>query len=74
MLNAAEAAMDAAAEDEAARERNRATLYAPPDGARRGPDGRRPRAPGRGLDMAAAQALAAQVAAEDANLTRRATG
>lgn len=74
MLNAAEAAMDAAAEDDAARERNRTILYAPPRGARRGPDGRRARAPGRSLDMEAARALAAQVAAEDARLTRASTG
>ncbi|WP_413808109.1 hypothetical protein [Streptomyces sp. OE57] len=35
MLNAAEAAIDAAAEDDAERARNRAKLYAPPAGAGR---------------------------------------
>jgi hypothetical protein len=73
MLNAAEAAMDGAAKDDAERQRNRASLYAPPKGTT-GPAGRRVRPPGQGLDLNSAQALAAQLAAEDARLTGRATG
>ncbi|WNI20287.1 hypothetical protein [Actinacidiphila sp. ITFR-21] len=73
MLNAAEAAMESAADDDAERARNRAKLYAPPRGTRRGGGGRRVRPPGAGLDMASAQALAAQLAAEDARLTGGAT-
>lgn len=72
MLNAAEVAMDQAAEDDAERARNRAKLYAPPDGGRRG--GRRVRPPGMRMDRAQAQSLAAQLAAEDAQLTGRHTG
>ena len=68
MLNAAEAAMDAAADDDGERQRNKAKLYAPPKG-ERGPGRRRARPPGMGLDRAGAQALAAQLAAEDARLT-----
>ncbi|MEU8831761.1 MULTISPECIES: hypothetical protein [unclassified Streptomyces] len=74
MLNAAEAAMDAAAEDDAERQRNRAKLYAPPGGRRRTPAERQVRPPGAGLDMARAQSLAAQLAAEDAKLTGGRTG
>lgn len=74
MLNAAEAAIDASADDDSERARNRAKLYALPAGERRAAGARRPRPPGMGLDMAKAQALAAQLAAEDARLTRGATG
>ncbi|MFI5629230.1 hypothetical protein ACIA8E_07585 [Streptomyces sp. NPDC051664] len=74
MLNAAEAAMEAAAEDDAERQRNRAKLYAPPGGRRRTPAGRQASPTGAGLDMARAQSLAAQLAAEDANLTGGRTG
>lgn len=75
MLNAAEVSMDQAAEDDAERARNRAKLYAPPKDARgRRPDGRRVRPPGMSMDRGKAQALAAQLAAEDAKLTGRRTG
>ncbi|MGY5034355.1 hypothetical protein ACWC9U_26560 [Streptomyces sp. 900116325] len=74
MLNAAEAAMDAAAEDDAERQRNRAKLYAPPGGRRRAAVERQARPPGQGLDMGRAQALAAQLAVEDARLTGGRTG
>ncbi|MDX3237205.1 hypothetical protein PV392_16305 [Streptomyces sp. ME03-5709C] len=76
MLAAAEAAMDAAAEDDAERARNRARLYAPPGGKRRrrAEDGQRA-APGPGaMRMTDAQALMAQLAAQDAQLTRGGTG
>ncbi|MFI9026297.1 hypothetical protein [Streptomyces sp. NPDC053560] len=66
MLNAAEASMDAAAEDDAERRRNKAKLYAPPKGERS--RDRRGRPPGMRMDRASAQALAAQFAAEDARL------
>ncbi|WP_433856650.1 hypothetical protein [Streptomyces kronopolitis] len=66
MLNAAEASMDAAAEDDAERRRNKAKLYAPPKGQQR--RNQRGRPPGMRMDRAAAQAMAAQVAAEDARL------
>lgn len=72
MLNAAEAAIDQAAENDTERTRNRTKLYAPPAGQR--PTGGRVRPPGLGLDLAAAQALTAQLAAEDARLTRGTTG
>ncbi|NGO66811.1 hypothetical protein [Streptomyces boncukensis] len=67
MLNASEASMDAAAEDDAERQRNRAKLYAPP-ASERGRGRRRRRPPGMGMDRAQAQSLAAQLAAEDARL------
>jgi len=66
--------MDQAAEDDAERQRNRARLYAPPGGRSRTPGGRRVRPPGMGFDRTQAQALAAQLAAEDARLTGRGTG
>ncbi|CAM5301244.1 hypothetical protein AB0F92_22685 [Kitasatospora aureofaciens] len=64
MLSAAEAAIDDAAADETERQRNRAKLYMPP----RSRDGRRMRPAGTRLDAAGAQALMAQLAAEDARL------
>lgn len=73
MLNAAEAAIEQSAEDDTERTRNRAKLYAPPGG-QRAPGGKRVRPPGMGLDLAAAQALTAQLAAQDAALTRGGTG
>ncbi|MCF3960607.1 hypothetical protein [Streptomyces fuscigenes] len=81
MLNAAEASIDASAEDDGERTRNRAKLYAPPAGAvRRGTQragvtrpatgASRPSAPpGQGgMSRSHAQALMAQLAAEDARL------
>jgi hypothetical protein len=84
MLNAAEAAIYTAAEDDAERARIRAKLYAPPGGAVRrgarrpgaappagGPGASRPEraAPvGEGMSRSAAQSLMAQLAAEDARL------
>lgn len=63
--------MDAAAEDDAARARNRAQLYAPPKGARRRPsEGARPRTAAR-MDPSQARALMSQAAAEDARLQGR---
>ncbi|MEU0059074.1 hypothetical protein [Streptomyces sp. NPDC006334] len=71
MLNAAEASMDMAAEDDAERQRNRARLYAPPKGANRRPaGGGRPRGAAR-VDASQARALMAQTAAEDARLQGR---
>ncbi|MET9818344.1 hypothetical protein [Streptomyces sp. NPDC006355] len=84
MLNAAEAAIYATAEDDADRARKHAQLYAPPAGAaRRGarrPGGSRPAAgapretgppaTGEGMSMGHAQSLMAQLAAEDARLAR----
>ncbi|MET9322004.1 hypothetical protein ABZX75_17685 [Streptomyces sp. NPDC003038] len=67
MLNAAEASMEMSAEDEADWQRQRAKLYAPPQGYLNGP-GRRARPPGTGLSRAQAQTMAAQLAAEDARL------
>jgi hypothetical protein len=85
MLNAAEAAIDASAEDDAERARNRAKLYAPPAGAgvprgarRAGTGARRPSRPsaaaapaeaGGGMTRGRAQALMAQLAAEDGRLS-----
>jgi hypothetical protein len=75
MLNAAESAMDAAAEDDAERQRNRTTLYAPPRSARRqATSGARPRPAGPRMDLNAARALMSQVASEDARLTSRRSG
>jgi hypothetical protein len=70
MLSAAEASMDAAAEDDAARRRNRAKLYAPPRGTPRASAGGRARPAGGGMDLSAARALMAQMVAEDATLSR----
>lgn len=70
MLNAAEAAMDAAAADDAERARNRARLYAPPRGTTRrraAVGGTRPPT----VSRADAEALLAQVAAEDSRLAGR---
>ncbi|MFH8577110.1 hypothetical protein [Streptomyces zaomyceticus] len=70
MLAAAEAAIEDAAEDQAERDRNRAKLYAPPRVA--GPGGQRMRPPPAiRVDQAGAQALMAQLAAEDARLGSR---
>ncbi|MEU8870432.1 hypothetical protein AB0D24_04565 [Streptomyces javensis] len=66
--------MDQAAKDDAERARNRAKLYAPPGGVRRGPGGRLTGPPGMGMNRAQAQVLAAQLAAEDAKLTGGSTG
>lgn len=75
MLNAAEAAMDQTAEDDAERARNRAKLYAPPKGhaSTRGRRAR-PSGAGAGYTRAQAQALARQLAAEDARLAGGRTG
>lgn len=64
--------MDAAAEDDAARERNRARLYAPPRGARREPGRQRPA--GAGVSMDQVRAMMSAVAQEDARLTRGRSG
>lgn len=72
MLNAAEAAMEQSAEDDGERARNRARLYAPPKSARR-PRGQG-RHPGTMMQAGQARALMAQVAAQDAKLTRGASG
>lgn len=67
MLNAAEAAMDQAAADDGERARNRAKLYAPPKGA----SGRgQRRHPSVAMNPSQAQALMAQLAAQDAQLGR----
>lgn len=69
MLNAAEAAMEQAAADDGERARIRAKLYAPPKRARAAP-GERSRV-GTSMDRGQAQALMAQLAAQDAQLGRR---
>lgn len=71
MLSAAEATLEQGAEDEGERRRIRAKLYAPPKGSQ---PQRVARPPGMGLGMGDAQALAAQLAAEDARLTGGNTG
>jgi hypothetical protein len=73
MLNAAEASMDQAAGDDAERARNRAKLYAPPQGYRP-PDGRRAKMPGAGMTAGQARALTARLTAQDAQLTGRRSG
>lgn len=65
--------MDQTAEDESERQRNRAKLYAPPAGWRPAA-GERVRVPGAGMNRAQAQALAAQLSAEDARLAGRRSG
>ncbi len=67
MLNAAEAAMEQSAEDDKERARNRAKLYAPPKGMAKTRG--QPR-PGTAMNRGQAQALMAQVAAQDAQLGR----
>lgn len=66
MLSAAEASIDAGAEDEAERARNRAKLYAPPKG--REKQARRARPAATNMDRSQAQAMMARLAAEDARL------
>ncbi|MGW6459790.1 hypothetical protein ACWF94_28330 [Streptomyces sp. NPDC055078] len=66
MLSAAEASIDAGAEDDNERARNRAKLYAPPKGSR--PQGRRLPPPAMAMDRSDAQAMMARLAAEDARL------
>ncbi|MBT2453245.1 hypothetical protein [Streptomyces sp. ISL-86] len=66
MLSAAEASIDAAAEDDNERARNRAKLWAPPKG--RTLQDRRVRTPGMRMEQSQAQAMAARLAAEDARL------
>ncbi|MEU0947628.1 hypothetical protein ABZ379_33750 [Streptomyces canus] len=60
--------MDAAAQDDGERARNRAKLYAPPRGTQAP---RRPgaRPAGRGMTLEQAQALMGAVATEDAQVT-----
>ncbi|MGX1514045.1 hypothetical protein [Streptomyces collinus] len=79
MLAAAEAQMDAAAEDDQERARNRARLYAPPaEEARRrrsrAPDAPRPKPAAGSMTLEGAQALMSQFAAQDAQLTGRRSG
>lgn len=64
--------MEQAAQDDAERQRIRAELYAPPRavGRSRGADGRLGRRPGYGMGMQQAQAMMAQIAAEDARYSR----
>ncbi|MFD8509721.1 hypothetical protein ACFV27_01045 [Streptomyces antimycoticus] len=71
MLAAAEAQMDAAAEDDAERARNRAKLYAPPaeNRRRRRPSGEPPRPVAGGMSLDQVQALMSQMAAQDAQFT-----
>ncbi|WP_326768679.1 hypothetical protein OG978_32815 [Streptomyces sp. NBC_01591] len=64
MLSAAEAALEQGAADEAERQRIRAELYRPPKG-EQGSQARQ----AQGMSLGAAQALMAQLAAEDARLT-----
>jgi hypothetical protein len=68
MLAAAEASMDAAAQDDGERARNRAKLYAPPRGAQ-GPPRPGARPAGRGMSLDQVQALMSAVATEDAQVT-----
>lgn len=72
MLNAAEAAMDQAAADDGERARNRAKLYAPPQGLKSGRGQRRH--PSMAMNQGQAQALMAQLAAQDAQLGRARAG
>ncbi|MFD4314980.1 hypothetical protein [Streptomyces sp. NPDC058548] len=69
MLSAAEASIDAAAEDDNERARNRAKLYAPPRGS--GSPGRRARPAAMAMDRGQATALMARLAAEDSRLGAR---
>ncbi|MFD4609730.1 MULTISPECIES: hypothetical protein [unclassified Streptomyces] len=55
------------ADDDAERSRIRASLYAPPRAERRS-RGQRPQPPGGAMTMHGAQALMAQLAAQDAQL------
>lgn len=73
MLNAAEVAIDQAAEDDGERQRNKAKLYAPPKGYRPAP-GERLRVPGAGMTATQARSLSQQLAAEDSRLARRLSG
>lgn len=68
--------MSMAAEDDAERQRIRAKLYAPPRGSarRRTPAAAGQARPGGGMDLAAARAMMAQVAAEDARAAGRRSG
>ncbi|WP_030672500.1 hypothetical protein [Streptomyces sp. NRRL B-1347] len=70
MLSAAEAALDQSAEDDKARERNRARLYAPPKGER----ARQGRTAAGAMAPHEAQQLISMAAAEDAKLRRAASG
>jgi hypothetical protein len=70
MINAAEAAMEQAAEDDGERARNRARLYAPPKNVARG----QRRRPGTAMNRGQAQALMAQLARQDSQLGRGASG
>jgi len=68
MINAAEEAIEQSAADESERARNRAKLYAPPRPARRA-GGRRPRPPRVPVKAIDAEAMMAQLAAEDARVS-----
>lgn len=73
MLNAAEAQIYAAAEDDKAAERARAELYAPPRGESRAQarEAGRPAPARRGMSMAEVQAMMSAVAQQDAQITSR---
>ncbi|MFD3612396.1 hypothetical protein ACFWXA_30880 [Streptomyces atroolivaceus] len=73
MINAAEASIEASAEDDAERRRIRAKLYAPPKN-RPQQGGRRSRPPQMQMNALEAQALAAQLEAEDNRLAGRRSG
>lgn len=73
MINAAEASIDASAEDDAERRRLRAKLYAPPK--HRPQQSGRPARPSQmQMNASEAQALAAQLEAEDKRLAGRRSG
>ncbi|MGW6391230.1 hypothetical protein ACWFR1_12175 [Streptomyces sp. NPDC055103] len=66
MLSAAEASIDASAEDDNERSRNRAKLYAPPKGSKA--PARRERPAGTAMNRSQVQDMMARLAAEDARL------
>lgn len=72
MLSAAEAYLEQGAEDEVERQRILAKLYEPPQGYRAARRAARP--PGTRMSRSDAQALIAQIAAEDARRTGGLTG
>ncbi|WP_437020675.1 hypothetical protein [Streptomyces sp. enrichment culture] len=72
LLSAVEARLDASAEDDGERQRNRAKLYAPPPGHVKKQAAGRVR--GQGMDLESVRAMMSQMSAQDAQIGRAVSG
>jgi hypothetical protein len=72
LLAAVEVRLDQSAQDDGERQRNRASLYAPPPGHEKRQAAGRAR--GAGMDLASVRALMSQMSAQDAQVGRAVSG